>query len=136
MHGQLSDEAEARLISNLLHTRKPRNLRSRIFHQVDTLDSVGGSLPTSLDEASVERLQTSLLHPLITDHGSSADYQERCYPCRLISAIGRPDLNDGFEEGFQELAEGKEVGDEFEGRVQEEFLGSGVGEQGQKMKQR
>lgn len=47
-----------------------------------------------------------------------------------------PDVDHGFQEGFQELAEGEEVGYEGDCGVEEELLRCGVGERWEEVEER
>jgi len=136
VHCKLTDISESSLVANLVHSCKTDDLSSRVLHQVDALNCVHRGLPTSFDKACIKRLETSFLDALIADDGGFPDNQKCGDPGSFIRAICRPDLDDGLEEGFEEFAEAEEVWDEFQGRVEEELLRGGVGEQREKVHQR
>lgn len=132
---ELTDVSETSLVSNFVKSGESGNLGGGVLHEVDSLDGVGGSLSAGLHQSSVKSLQGSLLDSLISDNGGTTDDQERSDTSSLIGGVGCPDLDNGLEEGLEELAEVQEVGDELEDGVEEELLGSGVGEEREKVHQ-
>jgi hypothetical protein len=131
--GQLADIAESSLIADLIHSSKAYDLCGGVLHQVDPGNGMWAGLTTGFNKTGIQDFNANFLDALVADYGGLADHEEGGDSGCLIRAMGSPDVGNGTKEGFQELAEGEEVGDELEDGVEEELLCSSVGEEREKV---